>query len=332
MAPRLLTLIILDMRLNMLNLKFNMQRLGLILGVLLLAFFSHANQCTYFLEKSPYSPAQNAVLTQLDTYFKGAQSSKFIGLFAKDSSGQIHTALGPIVGSSHSRLLERLEDRAQLSQRSSEISEILWAGELHLKPQGKGFLVLEINETAGLNEQLIRGERPQFINSSKVENAVQILSKNNLFEFNALSKVQKFNPSESSSHILSFVSAKDFRHEMGNQFNVLGFVEMISGGHKFVNFLSNSDVMSIKNNLISILEFVKVYQQEVHIDMPLSYKNDLVRLVSLESAIKRLETESDFQNFAEKTPRLFESIKTAYGVFAGNLNFESIITLSDVLN
>ncbi|MCO5113947.1 MAG: hypothetical protein M9899_07210 [Bdellovibrionaceae bacterium] len=285
----------------------------------------HAKQCVQFLSSTPQTLLFRSNNESFNSYFTGKATSKFIGLAVKDSHGLTHTLLGPIIASGHRVLLEQIENK--VSQQNAEVREVLWAGELHLQLTPQKVRVLEMNEVAGMNANLQNNYFPHLINSSSVRNAVEILNQNPIFEITTATKIEVFDPNR-SQHILDYVSAKDFRHEMGNQFNVMMFVEMIHMGRSLGPSTKDSIVESLVNNMLTIINFTKVYKQEVGLPLPAEHQVLIDRLIRLEPEISKIKNITDLEGYVKKTPLLHEALSSAYKLFAGQLTSEALVDIS----
>lgn len=291
-------------------------------------FSAQAQMCIQHLSASSVRAQQSFISKNeiFNSYFQGAINSKFIGLAVKDSMGQEHMVLGPIIGSGHRLLLEKAIDIAFSKQ--TEILEILWAGEIHLRPEKQRIAVLEINETAGLNAELKSGYLPQYKNSSSVVNAVQVLNKNSLFHINSQTKVRKFDLAD--SHILEYVSTKDFRHTLGNQFNVMSYVELVQNGFRMNGMLNELEVSGLVNNMHTIIGFVKVFNQEVRPKISTEHQDNLRSLLEVEPLLLQIKNEADFQSFVLERPQLFPFLKSAHQLFQGSATMDFIIDISSI--
>lgn len=286
-----------------------------------------ASQCLQYL-----APTSAKTVTSLElfeqnpifsSYFTNKRASKFIGLAVKDNHGQEHVVLGPIVGSGHRRLLQKLEDTNFEAQR--EIVEILWAGEIHLLATPQKLTVLEVNEVAGLNQQIQAGYLPQFKNSSSVKNIVEILQSKPAFEINARTQVKTFETD--ASHILEYVSAKDFRHELGNRFNVMSIVEFILMGRHFENLFGEKEIESLVESTQVIKEFSEVFLKEVGPRLSREASEDVQRLFNIAEEMKAVKTETELKNFVTERPLFFQSLQTIYSIFSGALTTEMLVEI-----
>lgn len=289
-------------------------------------------QCVQYLKPTSTLTSASSFISKtppaFEAYFNSTAQAKLIGLEVKDSQGETHMFLGPIIGSGHRMLLERAEH--QLYERHRDITEVLWAGEMRVQKLPQGLVaVLEINEVAGLNAQLQNGAIVHLQNSSHVQNAVEFLSHHPRFMITSKTRIERFD-AERSSHLLEYVSAKDFRHTLGNQFNVMTFVEMVNMGRLLGPESSPTMTTALAQNFKSIIEFIQVFTREVGLPLKPQEQTALDQLVAAEAQILRAQNIIELQEFVAQAPYLYESLTTAYRLFMGALTHDYIVDTSSL--